>query len=98
MLDDGIRRHRYGGHADHPFAAWHFRPFWELLRTAPLAGLTIINRMLNHAATQCVTAPVPGAARRRTSRPTSGQQAALPDGPLSIPGVGQRHYVGDEYV
>lgn len=49
VLEDGIRRHRYNGIGG-PFAAWHRGPFFPLLRTNFRTGVTLLNRLLNHAA------------------------------------------------
>ena len=50
-MDDGIRRHhtRRGG-LYMPFSAWYLGPFAALFKTDFRGGVTVLNRMLNHAA------------------------------------------------
>ena len=50
-MDDGIRRHhsRRGG-LHMPISAWYRGPFAALFKTDFRGGVTVLNRMLNHAA------------------------------------------------
>lgn len=89
---DGIRDHRHQVGFGVPFAAWHFGPFFWLLRKLPLDTIDMINRMLDHAA-----------ANRMRSLQRHKAAPGEPDTPLDgadvdVPGLGPRHYVGDEHV
>ncbi|MFJ8493704.1 hypothetical protein ACIRBZ_35975 [Streptomyces sp. NPDC094038] len=89
---DGIREHQRRTGFGVPFAGWHFGPFFWLLNRLPVDTFDMINRMLDHAATNRV---------RSTQRHEAAPSA--PDAPLEgidldIPGIGPRRYVGDEHV
>jgi hypothetical protein len=92
-LDRGIRdlQHGRGGFGP-PFAAWHYGPFFPLLRKLPAETFDMINRMLDHAA----------ATRVRTMQRRGGgagdEHDDLEGVDLDIPGIGPRHYVGDGHV
>lgn len=49
-LDDGIRRHRSRGVGLLPDAGWNRGPFYPLLLADFSNGVSVINRLLNHAA------------------------------------------------
>lgn len=92
LLDDGIRKHRRIGHVGVPFSASYFGPFLHLLLVRPRKALALINRMLDHAATNRV-------------RKLSGSELIVdssdsqPTGlDLDLPGVGTRRCVGDPHV
>lgn len=90
-LEDGIRHHHKKGGIGAPMAAWYYGPFFRLLNTHPVEALTLINRMLDHAA----------AVRVGRSQPweTEPQSDELPTGlDLELPGVGVRRCVGDSHV
>ena len=51
LHEDGIRRHHaQRGGLFMPLVAWHRGPFFLLFRTDIRAGVAVLNRMLNHAA------------------------------------------------
>ncbi|EWM09705.1 hypothetical protein [Kutzneria sp. 744] len=92
-LSDGIRDQGHGNHLGHPFAGWYFGPFLRLLNTIPAPTIAMINRMLDHAATN----------RVRALAASSGGPRTVPDISLSgldldVAGLGPRHYVGDGHV
>jgi hypothetical protein len=97
-FDDGIRRHRFGPGIGVPFASWHFGPFWLLLRTAPVRALALINRMLDHAALYRVRRHdlMPHGQEQMDEEPENAQ--ATPGVTVNMPGVGERHYTGDDHV
>ncbi len=75
---DGIRPHR----ATTPIAAWWYGPFFHLLLVRPADGLTLVNRILDHAAAIHVGAvPPPG--------------PETPGLDLDLPGAGLRRCVGE---
>lgn len=83
----GIRHHRFGPGLGVPFADWRFGPFWRLIPADLVRALSLINRMLDHAASWRVGAAAgPGA------------DAAAPGVQLTIPAVGDRYFVGDDHV
>lgn len=47
--ENGIRDHAFGSFSA-PLAAWHRGPFWDLFRTDFANGVSVVNRLLNHAA------------------------------------------------
>lgn len=91
-LHDGIRRHRGGPLT--PQAAWYYGPFWSLLNKVPAEALSLINRILDHAAEVRVRErerPQPG--------PSSQVPTPLPPGlDVELPALGSRQYVGDGNV
>jgi hypothetical protein len=90
-FDDGIRHHEKMGGISAPMAAWYYGPFFRLLITHPVEALTLINRMLDHAAAVRVG--------RREPWETGPQSDELPTGlDLELPGVGVRRCVGDLHV
>jgi hypothetical protein len=91
-FDDGIRHHRPGVGATIPQAAWHYGPFWQLLRAAPVRALAVINRMLDHA-TANRTQQLMGL--HDLNAPPASE---LPGVTLSVAGLGERRYVGDDHV
>ena len=86
-LSDGIRRLRHGFGLSAPRAAWYYGPFFRLLCAAPNPAIAMINRILNHAA----EARVQHARQRRDEPGDEGID-------LDLPGVGTRHFIGDEHV
>ena len=90
-LDDGIRHHRFAGLGAHMAGWWH-GPFFRLLNVRPLETISMINRMLDHAAAVRV-----GQLRSLDEDlPTeSGTPGATE---LELPGVGPRRCVGDSHV
>jgi hypothetical protein len=97
----GIRRHKHT-HAGFgpPYADMRFGPFWLLVPLAPDRALALVNRMLDRAAGF-------RARPRRPASPGPGQgegdggprgDRAVPGVELDIPGIGSRHYAGDEHV
>jgi Mrp family chromosome partitioning ATPase len=97
-FDDGIRRHRFGPGIGVPFASWLFGPFWLLLPAAPVRALALINRMMDHAARYRIRPRdlAPPAQDRGDEEPDSPQ--ATPGVTVNMPGVGERHYTGDDQV
>ncbi|MFG3117478.1 hypothetical protein ACGF4C_24135 [Streptomyces sp. NPDC048197] len=96
LRDNGIRdfRHGFDSGFGPPFAAWYYGPFFQLLNKLPADTLDMINRMLDHAATIRVQP-----ARYRPLGAVPDDRGTAPDGiDLDIPGIGMRHYVGDEHV
>ncbi len=86
---DVIRSHRGG--AGPPWAAWYFGPFWRVLCTNLTAGISLINRLVAHAARHRVR---PDGMPLTTNIPDED----LPGVTVDLPGVGPQHYVGDEHV
>ena len=88
---EGIREHAATGYGV-PMAAWHYGPFFCLLRTEPLLAIALINRILDHAARFRV--------RRSGAEPATEIVTAscLPGLDLDLPGVGVRRCVGDQDV
>lgn len=93
LRDNGIRDLHHGSGFGVPFAAWHFGPFYSLLRAAPTEAIAMINRMLDHA----VTARVANARRRRRCNVDDPDEDA-DSLTLDIPGIGARRYCGDDQV
>ncbi|WP_198047696.1 hypothetical protein, partial [Kutzneria sp. 744] len=92
-LSDGIRDDRHGHNIGHPFAGWYFGPFFGLLDRLPAPTIAMINRMLDHAATN----------RVRSLTASGGAAGTVPDTgvaglDLDVAGLGPRHYVGDGHV
>lgn len=87
-LDEGIRHHHTGGWG--PLANAGYGPFFALLHADPRRGMALANQMLNHAARYRVTESVEDPAK------VPGDQLRGID--IEIPGVGTRHYIGDDHV
>ena len=94
-MNYGIRRHRIrGGGLYAPLAASYYGPFMVLFRTDFRGGVTVLNRLLNHAALVrartlarlYANSPDPG-----ENDPSSYQES------FEITGT-PRRYVGDEHV
>jgi hypothetical protein len=90
-LDDGIRHHQFAG-LGAPMAGWWYGPFFRLLNVRPLETISMINRMLDHAAVIRV-----GQLRSlQQDLPTeSGPPSATE---MQLPDVGPRRCVGDSHV
>jgi hypothetical protein len=93
LLDDGIRRHTFGG-MGMPLAAWYRGPFGSLFQTDFRRGVAVLNRLLNHGAR----------ARIRTLASIGDRWNRLTDEQINdasvelrITGVPQK-YVGDPHV
>lgn len=92
LLDDGIRKHRGTGPVGVPFAASYFGPFLQLLKVRPRKALALINRMLDHAATNRVR-------KLSGSEPIVESSDSQPTGlDLDLPGIGSRRCAGDPHV
>lgn len=90
LRDDGIRDHRYGGLGS-PMASFTRGPFLALFRGDYRGGVTLLNRMLDHAALHRV---------RTVSRHRYGLAKEARSGTkhaLSITGE-SRDYIGDSHV
>ena len=90
--DDGIRRHRARSFGIFPQSGYFRGPFMPLLQTDFLNGVTVLNRLLNHAAR----------ARVRTLSRLGPVGPPFHDGvgyetELEITGT-RRRYIGDEHV
>jgi len=85
--DDGIRGHQGAGSR---LASPHYGPFWWLLRGPFREAITLINRILNHAARYRV-AP-------EFSDPTSMPIEQLAGVDVDLPGIGRRRFIGDDHV
>ena len=97
-LDDGVRHHHRKGGFGMRLASWYYGPFWDLLRTVPWRALTLINRLLDHAARARI-----GLLRRLDSAHAyqaeqSTTDRDLPGLELELPGIGVRRYVGDAHA
>lgn len=92
LLDDGIRdfAHGVGPGLAVPRAAWYYGPFFRLLHAGPADAISLINRMLDHAAQYRV--------RRLSSYGARGGDEELQGLRLNILGTEKRHYVGDSHV
>ena len=95
----GIRRHEHthSGFGSPQADKW-FGPFWLLIPLAQDRALALVNRMLDRAA-GCRVRPrrqAPAGDGREDSMPEDG--GAVPGVELDIPGIGNRHYVGDEHM
>ena len=86
--DYGIRdwRHGPGVGFDQPPAAWHYGPFWQLLRLIPADAVAFINRMLDHAAANRVQSDI------------GDEIDTLAGIDLIMAGSPSRRYVGDNHV
>ena len=90
--DDGIRRHRARSFGTFPQSGYFRGPFMPLLQTDFLNGVTVLNRLLNHAAR----------AREHTLSRLGPVDLPFHDGvgyetELEITGT-RRRYTGDEHV
>ncbi|AUG76091.1 hypothetical protein CFP65_1181 [Kitasatospora sp. MMS16-BH015] len=92
---DGIRRHHARGLGVTPLAAWYRGPFMSLFQTDFRNGVSVLNRMLNHAA--LARARTLAGLQRQYGAPI--EDHALDDyrEELDVAGV-RRTYVGDEHV
>ena len=95
----GIRRHEHthGGFGV-PFTDWRFGPFWLLIPAAPGRALALINRMLDHAANWRVSPDRQMSAHPGQAGGEPQGASAVPGVQLDVPGVGSRHFAGDEHV
>ncbi|RUO92068.1 hypothetical protein D7Y11_16715 [Corallococcus sp. AB018] len=89
MFSMGIRGHQNHGLLA-SLAAYYYGPFWSLLCAHPREGISLVNRMLDHAARHRV---VHGA-----KDPTIIPIVNLPGILVDLPSQGVRHFVGDENV
>lgn len=92
-LDDGIRdfQHGIGIGFGAPGAAWYYGPFFRLLCATPVDATAFINRMLDHAARFRVD-------RHTRSGRSSSDSNDLEGVSVTVPGIGERRYVGDSHV
>jgi len=91
-LDDGIRHHRFGGLGAR-MASWWYGPFFNLLNVRPLETISMINRMLDHAA--AVRVGQLGSLQQNLPTEEPGPPSATE---LQLPRVGPRRCVGDSHV
>jgi hypothetical protein len=93
LLDDGIRRHTFGG-VGMPLAAWYRGPFLSLFQTDFRRGVTVLNRLLNHAARERIRtlASIGDRWNRLTDEQINDASVEL-----RITGVPQK-YAGDPHV
>jgi hypothetical protein len=90
-LDDGIRHHRFTG-LGAPMAAWWFGPFFRLLNVRPRETISMINRMLDHAAAVRV------GQLRSLENDLSTDSNPSESIELELPSIGSRRCVGDSHV
>ncbi|MBL0888562.1 hypothetical protein [Myceligenerans indicum] len=89
---DGIRDHRHdGGLAfGQPLTAWYYGPFYQLLREVPHETISLIDRMLDHAAQHRAD---------RRARSGGGEDTARPPGiDIDLPDLGPRRFFGDDQM
>lgn len=83
-LSGGIRSHQKARSGTGPLAAWYYGPFWALLTSCPADALSLINRMLDHAAAA------------RSGSPASPGPVQVIGLELDLPGAGIRWCAGDD--
>jgi hypothetical protein len=81
----GIRAHERSGGATGRLAAWYYGPFWALLNARAADALSLINRMLDHAA-----------ATRASSWQAPPGPVRVTGLELDLPGAGARWCAGDD--
>ncbi|GAB2852783.1 hypothetical protein GCM10027074_19590 [Streptomyces deserti] len=86
-----VRDHQGGWRVGEPRSAWYYGPFWALLRLEPALGLTVVNTLLDHAA----TAEAERRAARRGGTPSEPVVEGLE---LDLLGLGPRRYAGTAQV
>ena len=99
LFEDGIRRHHSRSFGVTPLAAWYRGPFMSLFQTDFRKGISVLNRLLNHAAAiraRTLAAAHTSASQGRRIQPPEGAIAAY-ETELEITGR-PRVYIGDDSV
>lgn len=94
IIEDGVRHHRARSFGVTPQYAWYRGPFLSLLQADFRKGVSVLNRLLNHAASvRARTLSRPGSVGPTSEDDPVGSYQTE----LDITGARQR-YVGDEHV
>jgi hypothetical protein len=94
--DNGVRDHHQKGGFGSPMVAWHYGPFWPLLRALPRRAIASINRLLDHAARARVQRLNDLSMYDKPS--PAGDEDSIPGVDLEVPGVGSCRFIGDEHT